>query len=161
MAKMSEPKDIIGFYSLHIVRHIFRVREYLSQFQKMLHKRGLEHDLSKLDKEEMPYFEKYAPFLKSCKYGSEEYKKFLQELSPALERHYKNNRHHPEHFENGLAGMNLLDLCEIFCDWIAAGEQHKDGGNIFRSIEINQERFGYGDEVKSTLVNTAGIFKKE
>ena len=180
---MSEAKDII-------VRHIFRVREYLSQFQEMLCKRGLEHDLNKLDKEELPFFEKYAPLLKTCKYGSDEYKKFLEELSPALKHHYKNNRHHPEHFkryvcngcfeiyyeefgrckkcgytqrqtETDISQMNLIDIVEMLCDWIAAGEQHEDGGDISKSIEINQKRFGYSDEVKQILLNTGNLFKKD
>ena len=152
---MSEAKDII-------IKHISRVQDYLLEFQTELYRRGQSHDESKLDPaSELFFFEKYAPLLKTSKYGSNEYKQFLKELAPALEAHYRRNRHHPEHFENGLAGMDLIDLCEMFCDWIAAGEQHVDGGNIFRSIEINQERFGYSDEVKSILINTARIFKKE
>ena len=178
---MSEAKDII-------VKHIFRFRKYLSEFQKRLQKRALGHDLSKFDKEELPYFEKYAPLLKTCKYGSDEYKKFLEGLAPALEHHYKNNRHHPEHFifyecsgcfekyyqapsvcsrcgystfqkRADIKQMNLIDLVEMLCDWIAAGEQHEDGGDIIRSIEINQERFGYGDELKQILLNTANHIK--
>ena len=181
--KMSEAKDII-------VKHISRVRDYLLEFQERLHKRGQEHDFSKLSKEELPYFEKYTPFQKTCKYGSDEYKKFLEELSPALDHHYKNNRHHPEHYifyecagcfekyyqtpavcsqcgysifqkRTDISQMSLVDLVEMFCDWIAAGEQHEDGGDIIRSIEINQERFGYTDELKRILINTANYIKKD
>lgn len=151
---MSETKDIIE-------KHITRVQYYLCQFKQVLTLRGQVHDRSKLRESELSYFEKYAPKLKGCTYGSDEYKQFLKEMRPALDMHYKRNRHHPEHFDNGVAGMNLIDLCEMFCDWIAAGEQHEDGGNIYRSIEINQKRFGYSDEVKSILLNTAMLFKKE
>lgn len=152
---MSETKEIIE-------KHIHRVHEYILKFQTLLFQRSDEHDRSKLDPAtELFYFEKYAPKLKECVYGSDEYKQFLKELQPALEAHYRRNRHHPEHFENGIAGMNLIDLCEMFCDWIAAGEQHVDGGDIFRSIKINQERFGYSDEVKRILLNTAKLFKEE
>lgn len=151
---MSETKDIIE-------KHIKRVRHYLRIFHDMLALRGQIHDRSKLSESELSHFEKYAPKLKDCVYGSDEYKQYLKELQPALEAHYKRNRHHPEHFVNGVSGMNLIDLCEMFCDWIAAGEQHADGGNIYRSIEINQERFGYSNEVKAILINTARLFKKE
>ena len=94
-----------------------------------------------------------TPKLKSSTYGSEEYKKFLEELKPALDNHYKENRHHPEHFENGIKGMTLVDLIEMLCDWCAAVERHSDG-NILKSIEINQKRFGYSDELKQILINT-------
>lgn len=143
-----------------IKKHIHRVQEYLLVFIKSLYRRGYEHDKSKLDPAtELFYFDKYAQLLKTCEYGSDEYKQYLKELQPALECHYRRNNHHPEHFENSIAGMNLVDLVEMFCDWIAAGEQHKDGGDIYKSIEINQQRFGYSDEIKSILINTADLFR--
>lgn len=98
-------------------------------------------------------FDEYSSNLKHCTYGSEEYKSFLDGLKPALNIHYANNRHHPEHFADGIRGMNLLDVLEMICDWKASSERHADG-NIYRSIEINQSRFGYSDEVKDILKNT-------
>jgi len=46
-------------------------------------------------------------------------------MKPAIEHHYKNNRHHPEHFNNGIDEMNLVDLIELLCDWKAASERNK------------------------------------
>ena len=97
--------------------------------------------------------DEFTPKLKNCTYGSEEYKNYLKGLKTGLAIHYTNNRHHQEHFENGVQGMNLLDLVEMVCDWKAASERHADG-DIYRSLEINQERFGYSDELKSILKNT-------
>ena len=48
---------------------------------------------------------------------------------------------------------NLIDLVEMICDWKAASERHADG-DIYKSIEINQQRFGYSDELKIILKNT-------
>jgi hypothetical protein len=53
----------------------------------------------------------------------------------------------------GLHGMSLLDILEMLCDWKAATLRHNDG-DIRRSIEINQKRFGYSDELKQILLNT-------
>lgn len=75
-------------------------------------------------------------------------------MKPALDHHYAHNRHHPEHFPDGIRGMSLLDLVEMLADWKAATERHADG-DLARSIEINQARFGYGDELKVVLRNTA------
>lgn len=33
-----------------------------------------------------------------------------------LDHHYQNNDHHPEHFELGINGMNLLQLLEMLAD---------------------------------------------
>ena len=56
--------------------------------------------------------------------------------------------------------MNLVDLLEMACDWMAAAERHADG-DVLKSIEINQKRFGYSDELKRILLNTVGIFRGE
>ena len=56
--------------------------------------------------------------------------------------------------ELGINGMCLIDLLEMLCDWKAATLRHKDG-DLRRSIDINQKRFGYSDEMKAILHNTA------
>lgn len=78
-------------------------------------------------------------------------------MGVALEHHYKNNRHHPEHFKNGIEGMTLVDLCEMISDWKAATLRHDDG-DILKSIEMNQQRFGYTDELKQILINTVNEY---
>ena len=134
--------------------HIKRVGDFIKICIRELGRKAELHDYDKVhDPVEKSLFDKYTPKLKDCTYGSEEYKTFLAGLKQALDIHYKNNRHHPEHFENGIRGMNLIDLLEMICDWKAASERH-DNGNIFRSIEINQKRFGYTDELKEILRNT-------
>lgn len=55
---------------------------------------------------------------------------------------------------HGIKQMNLLDIIEMLCDWKAASERHSDG-DIVESIEKNQERFGYSDELKVMFLNTA------
>ena len=136
-------------------KHIKRVGEYLMKcIMELDHKAGM-HDYDKIhDDKEKAMFDEYTPKLKHCTYGSEEYKSFLAGLKPALDIHYANNRHHPEHFKNGIRGMTLLDVLEMVCDWKASSERHADG-DIYKSIEINQKRFGYSDDLKSILKNTA------
>lgn len=56
--------------------------------------------------------------------------------------------------------MNLIDLLEMICDWKASSERHADG-NIFNSIEVNQKRFGYSDDLKKILKNTADFLIEE
>lgn len=56
-------------------------------------------------------------------------------------------------------GMSLLDLLEMLIDWKAASERHKTG-DIRRSIELNQVRFGYSDELKRILLNTVNELEK-
>ena len=139
------------------IKHIKLVFEYSRRIRKDLFFRELGHDKSKLEEPEKSVFDEFTPKLATSTYGSEEYKGFLKEMNVALEHHYSVNRHHPEHFENGIKGMTLVDLIEMICDWKAATLRHHDG-NILKSIELNQERFGYSDELKQIIINTVNYY---
>jgi hypothetical protein len=133
--------------------HIGKVKENIALIVKELTNRAEQHDASKMENPEIELFDVYTPKLAGSIYGSEEYKQFLQELKPALDHHYGVNRHHPEHFKNGIQGMNLVDLIEMFCDWYAATKRHNNG-DIMKSIAINQDRFHYSEDLRAVFENT-------
>ena len=139
------------------VEHIKSVNYKIDWVMFQLNRRGLMHDDSKLKSPEKETFDEYTPKLKHTTYGSDEYKSYLKEMGFALDHHYKNNRHHPEYFDNGIQDMSLIDIIEMFCDWLSAVERHEDG-DIFKSIEYNQDRFGYSDELKNIFRNTAKFY---
>lgn len=134
-------------------KHILLVAKYLNMFAADLIERAILHDQSKLEEPEAPIFEKYTPLLRDITYGTDEYFKMLENLKPALVHHYANNSHHPE-FYGSIEKMNLFDIVEMTCDWLAATKRHNDG-NINRSIEVNKERFKMSDQLCDLLRNTA------
>lgn len=134
-------------------KHILEVNYFISQCIVSLLSRANNHDATKLGPDEAPYFDEHTPKLENTTYGSDEYNKILEDLKPALEHHYKFNDHHPEHHSGGLQDMSLLEVVEMLCDWKAATLRHPDG-DIRKSIELNQSRFGYSDEFKGLLLNT-------
>lgn len=137
------------------LEHIYRVQHYMSPIISDLTLRMEKHDQSKLNSPEKEYFDEFTPRLKTLTFGTLEYTQNIQDLKPALDHHYANNDHHPQfHGEDGINGMNLLSLIEMIADWKAAGERGKDG-NIYKSIEINAERFGISKQLKKILINTA------
>lgn len=138
-------------------RHIERVRNLINLAIKELINRAENHDQSKLTLPEVEYFAKYTKLLKDVTYGSAEYKQFLEELKPALDHHYANNRHHPEHFKNGINDMDLFDLIEMLFDWKASSERHNNG-NILKSIEINAGRFEISPQLAKIFENTANRY---
>jgi hypothetical protein len=111
------------------------------------------HDASKLQEPEKSIFDEWTPRLKEVEFGSDEYKAALAGMGDALKHHYENNRHHPEHFENGVTGMNLLDVIEMVCDWKAAAFMKGQTVNL----DILQERFGLSDQLRSIIANTLEI----
>lgn len=134
-------------------KHIKDVGERLGEVIENILHRCKMHDTSKLSGIEKEAFDRVTPILKGLTYGSDEYRASLREIKPALEHHYKNNSHHPEYYENGIRGMSLLDLIEMLCDWSAAVMRHADG-DLMKSVEMSQKRFGYSDELKDILYNT-------
>lgn len=120
--------------------------------------RAVNHDNSKLEDFEAEIFAIYTDKLAGVTYGSEEYNQRLKEMKPALDHHYARNLHHAEHHPNGMRDMNLIDLIEMICDWKASTLRHNDG-NILKSIEKNQERFGYPDYLGQIFKNTVKKFE--
>jgi len=133
--------------------HIRNVEHFMKIVVLNLTTRMAEHDASKLQEPEKEIFDKFTPLLRETTYGSEQYKKYLEEMGVALKHHYSVNSHHPEHFENGINGMSLLDLIEMFCDWCAATLRHADG-NIEKSIDINKDRFEMSEQLHEIFKNT-------
>lgn len=135
------------------LEHIHMVDLYLRFIAHELLVRGEEHDQSKLHPPEKEAFDTHTPNLQHLEYGSEEYNQSLADMQEALKHHYEMNRHHPEHFVNGILDMNLVDVIEAFVDSCASTLRHEHG-NIYKSIEINKERFQYGDVLEAIFKNT-------
>lgn len=136
------------------LEHINKVQGNLNTFATELIRRGTIHDASKLVEPELSVFTECTERLQDLTYGSEEYANSLKDMKPALDHHYANNSHHPEHYKEGVKGMDLMDVVEMYADWKAAVERHADG-NIIKSIEINEKRFELGAQLTAVFKNTA------
>lgn len=134
--------------------HIRRVASLLHKFCKELLDRADKHDKTKLRYPEKAVFDKFTQRLRETTYGSDEYNNDTKgEMAPALKDHYAANPHHPEHHEDGINGMDLIDLVEMFCDWKAASERHEDG-DLYRSILKNKKRFEMSGQLVKIFQNT-------
>lgn len=141
-------------------KHIEIVRKFIKIFTDKLTNRGVNHDKLKLESPEVEIFAEYTPKLAQTTFGSEEYFQNLDNMKPALNHHYANYRHHPEHFKDGINDMNLIDIAEMICDWKASSLRHDDG-NLLHSIELNAERFGIDAQLTKILLNTANLFDEQ
>ena len=155
-----ENKMTLAECQVETQKHIELVRKFIRLFTDKLTTRGVDHDRLKLKSPEVEIFTEFTPKLANTTYGSDEYKEFLEQMKPALEHHYANYRHHPEHFVDGVNDMNLIDLVEMICDWKASTLRHNDG-NLLKSIEINTQRFGMSEQLTQILINTAKLFDEQ
>jgi hypothetical protein len=140
--------------TLDSLLHIRRVQQLLNGAARELMRRGEVHDESALGPVEKPLLDERASGLRTLAYGSAAYKASLAELGPALAHHYARNSHHPEHYPDGIAGMDLFDLVEMLLDWKAASERAANG-ELVRSIDLGIDRFGIETQLAAIVRNTA------
>lgn len=137
-------------------KHIDRVAELLGEFSGMLRHRAEIHDQSKFDPIEKGPLDEMQRIIDTegqVSYGSDEYKRRTGLLGPMLRHHYANNSHHPEHYGAGVAGMDLLDLVEMFFDWKAASERGEESA---MGLSFTVEKYKIDPMLESILRNTAG-----
>jgi hypothetical protein len=114
--------------------------------------RAAAHDASKFSDAEKPAFDIALGKLGTAPYGSPEFDAIVAEMGPALAHHYAHNSHHPEHYgEAGIAGMDLFDVIEMLCDWMAAAER-VPGQDV--DLAHNTRLFGITPQLAAILANT-------
>lgn len=104
--------------------------------------RGWLHDNSKFTDEEIELLanvdDNKASMRDAGKLLSDEMKEFLK-------LHYKNNTHHPEHWED-VSQMPEMDVVEMCCDWHARSVQY--GTDLLAFARTRQEcRFHFPQEM--------------
>lgn len=136
------------------VKHIERVQHLLADICAAFRARAFAHDKSKFEDIELIPLARMQALIEAegqAPYGSAEYKRRTALLGPMIEHHHANNSHHPEHYKAGIAGMDLLDLIEMVCDWKAASER---GGDDAVGLTYSITKFGIGPQLASILKNT-------
>lgn len=134
MTENTKSTDLLASSMRETCKHIRRVQTLLADVVMKLISRGVDHDSSKLEEPEAGIFAVMTPKLKTTTYGSDGW--FVRRAG------------------EGIKAMSMLDLIEMLVDWKAATERH-DNGSLDKSLTINKERFGYGDDMDMLLRNTA------
>ena len=110
------------------------------------------HDNSKFSDEEMEAFTSFDEDLSTLKNP----KAKLDEIKRrAIAIHWKNNSHHPEHFENP-SDMTEMDIMEMACDCHARSMEFET--DLLEFIKIRQqERFQLPEDVYTTYEKYCNI----
>lgn len=135
------------------LRHIEAVQGNLQLVGTRLAIRSHNHDSSKLQEPELSGYAGLSDALAGLQYGTPEHRAAFAPYKEIIRHHYEHNSHHPEHYPaRGIAGMSLLDIVEMFCDWKAAND--RSGGDFAESIQISIKRFEIDEQLASILENT-------
>lgn len=138
-------------YRRSLLGHKILVGKHMRAAVSALMWRAVVHDYSKFVPAEYDAFVSNQPIFENISYGTPEYRAALKAIKPAIQHHYANNTHHPEHFEHGVSDMNLLDVLEMVCDWMAAS-QRVPGDTL--QLDQLKERFGISDQLMSIIEHT-------
>lgn len=152
-------------------RHIEEVRKGMLAVVANLHRREYQHDLSKLREPELSAFDKIAQERTGVAYGSPEYFAMMASVQPAINHHYAENDHHPEHYALTASGevnedevkqgvavgrMSLTAILEMCCDWYAAA--HRQGEfsaeKFADELEYTFKRFAIGEQLANIIRET-------
>jgi len=134
-----------------IKKHRDRVHRILQGIADELASRGKIHDMSKIQSPlEKISFDHWLPEIRKYEFGSENYKNALAQMGTGLTMHYDANRHHPEHFPDGIDGMSLIDLIEMLADWMAVCAEK----NVPVDLISAKDRWKIGDQLMKILENT-------
>lgn len=130
---MSEPDVKELFYEADTRKHQQWVAERLMACAKKLLDRAVRHDASKFsDVERKSYVGPVWELnTREVAYGSDEYKALTAQMGEGWQHHLAHNTHHPENAtltapefaSDPFAAMDLFDLIEMLCDWIAASKR--------------------------------------
>ncbi len=131
--------------ALRMLLHKFWVAFFLWKIAFALIWRSIVHDFSKFRWGEFKGHAQRYHELRAAIYGTDEYWKLMEQMKSYNQLHYRRNRHHPEFYADGFAGMSGLDRIEMLCDWQAAVKRSKEG-HISRSIKINQKKLLLSDD---------------
>lgn len=119
--------------------------------------RAANHDNSKLVEPEKSGYDLLTSAMAGKVYGTDEYTAAMAEVmanplvEAAWQHHATHNSHHPEYHDDGIAGMSLLDIVEMLCDWKGASE--RNGPRAF-SIAYSIKRHKIDPQLAAILENT-------
>lgn len=142
--------------TLDLEKHLALVRNNILQIILWLSQRGICHDQSKFSDIEIDAYLTIKDRISAVPFGSAEYETIKQEIQYAVDHHYQHNRHHPEHFKNGINDMNIVDLIEMFCDWVAANKRNPQN-DVHHSIDVCCDKYKIPDMLKQIFHNSTEL----
>lgn len=140
------------------ILHVSEVQENLEIIASELRKRGFAHDRTKFQELEFDGFVSTREKFKKANYGSPEYQECIELTKPAVDHHYKNNRHHTGFHKEGINDMSLIDIIEMIADWKAAARRSPDK-KLEDTLDYAIKKYKIEPQLAKILINTLTTLK--
>lgn len=157
--EMKEESEKYDFYLKDLQQHRAWVAEGMHYIIREIATRSHNHDDSKMSEIERDAYIEPVWQLNhdGPEYGTEEYKALCKQMGEGWKHHIKHNDHHPEHFDNDLSKMNLVQLIEMVCDWRAASK--RKGNHPAKAIEFMKAELS--PQLEAILRNTIDAYLED
>lgn len=160
-------QEQITFYITRTNKHISRVQGNILLLVDLklvnrdtMHNRAIRHDNSKFGKDEyVPYV--YLSWYYKCKKENILYEypepSIKDEITAAINHHYKVNDHHPEYYDD-LKLMSNEALAEMICDYAAMSQEFNN--DLLDWINKNTfTKYKWTGKQKKFILKVANILK--
>ena len=99
------------------------VQDKLSTVARELISRGRTHYNSALGSPEIEVYHRFFPEYRQYKIGDPRKDEVFTQMAGAIGHHFRYNDHHPEHFENGINEMDLIQHIQFTAAFLSWTEQ--------------------------------------
>ena len=134
------------------------VQDKLSTVARELISRGRTHDNSALGSPEIEVYHRFFSEYRKYKIGDPRKDEVFAQMAEAIGHHFQYNDHHPEHFENGINDMDLIQLMQFTADIMSWSEQEQV--DIFEILPMIRDKCGMVDQVYNLICNTITEIKR-
>ena len=134
------------------------VQDKLSTVARELISRGRHHDNSTLGSPELEIYHRHFNEYRMYKFGDPRRDEVMNHMAEAIGHHFQYNDHHPEHFDNGINDMNLIQLMQFTAAIMSWSEQEQV--DIFELLPIIRDKCGMSDQVYQLIQNTITEIKR-
>jgi Family of unknown function (DUF5662) len=160
MPDFNPTQDDYIYHYKDYIQHIQWLMEGMCWIQSQLMLRMLTHDRTKIEADELDAYAEIVPHFKDFEYGTEEHEAHGNKLEGAWTHHTSHNKHHVEHFEQGMVDMTLIDIIEMVCDWRAASLR-SGSFDYKRSLEIAKKSNSIPSMLAQIIENTCRVMDEQ
>lgn len=143
-----------SIYAKQLIKHIRSVRFKMGLLANLIRKRSRSHDSFKFKEDILTVLSNYNLQL-SIAIDEDE----ILNLEKKIELINTRNAKHPAFHKNGINNMTLVDIIEMFSDWLIIAEEKNLDTVEF--LEDNCKQFKISSQVLNIFINTLPLIKNK
>lgn len=142
----------------YLYEHRALVHDKMATVSRDINTRARHHDQSSLNGSEFRIYEEHFDELQKYPMFDPRRDAVLKEMRVATMYHHNANDHHPEHFDDGINGMNLIQMIEFVADIMSQSEQN--GIDVYEMLPLLKDQYDISSQLYQVILNTVAGIKR-